>query len=991
MLKNSITKRLSLLLAINFIGVIPVQAIEFNSKSTNIENSSSSSQNKNVQTEEDKKIKELENQIKLLKEKKNQKIKQINSTNSNNKNNSMKPDNASDDEDLSEEDNKDKKTTDSEKYNKSRQEIIDEQTNNASKTKKMNTGNSSIDIEEIETKDQNKDVRTKPENIYPWLPSMENLFQGQTYQENQELKPFGYDLFNKDSSVLEANNLDAPVSNDYIIGAGDNLQINIWGGVNTSLDVTVDREGKIILPEVGTFVVSGRSFGSLKDQIRQKLSEIFNNVSVDVSLTKMRKLKVYVVGEAKNPGTYDITSANTLFNVLFMAGGPTKIGSLRNISIRRSNKVVKSIDLYDFILKGDKSADIKLENGDTVYFNLKGKTVGVQGLVMRPAIYELKNEKNLSQILSLAGGAVATSYLKNVQVKRVEANKEMVILNVDLSSKTKISNFAIRDNDMISISPILPVNNQTIYLNGHVFRPGSYQYKNKMKLSEVIKSYNDLLPEPYTEYAQIVRLQKPDLKPFTIMFNLADVISRKKDIELQPFDTIIIYSKWNFTRVPEITVQGEIFTPGSYKIVKGTRLVDIVSLSGGVTKDTYLDRVEIIRKDDSYGNKKTISASLRSALKGDLKNNIEIKDEDIIIFHNNKDITEDKSVTIAGQVTKPGSYPLGKAMRIKDLLNLGGNFTKSAYNREAELIRYTSDGSDVKFKTIVLNLQKAIAGDPNHNIVLQDMDRLLIKQVSNWSDIGMAIELKGQVKYPGMYAVSPTDRIDDVIKRAGGFLGDAYLKAAIYTRKSVMELQTQRLEKLIEDMDSNIITEETQLSIDSTTLKPEEIANRVNRLNSRRQLLEKLRLSKATGRMIIDLTDQNNFRTSENNVKISDGDVLTIPKRPDFVTVQGEVTNQTAIVFIPGKTLGYYLSQAGGLTPDGDNSRINLIKVDGRIVSNNGKWFYDMRNESIEPGDTILVPQNPEKTNYIELTRDIVDIAYKTAVAAGIFFVNRSN
>lgn len=949
MFRNSITKGLSLLLAINFIGTLPTYSADLNIKSTSIESSAKNSDDKDLENE--LKIKELEEQIKVLKLK-----------------NQSQP--------L-------KKDTIEVKKDSTIKTVGDIETDNKSK-KEVNTEIKEIKEEEAKIQSIGK------QNIYPWLPSITNIFNGQIITETQNLKPFGYDLFNNDSSVLEANNVDAPIGNDYIIGPGDNLQINIWGGVNTSLDVTVDRDGKIILPEVGTFAVSGRSFGSLKDQIRQKLGEIFNNVSVDVSLTKMRKLKIYVVGEAKNPGTYDITSANTLFNVLFMAGGPTNIGSLRNIGIRRNNKLIKTIDLYDFILKGDKSADIKLENGDTIYFNLKGKTVGVQGLVMRPAIYEIKNEKNLSQILSLAGGAVATSYLKNVQVRRVEANKEMVILNVDLSSKSKISTFPIKDNDMINIAPILPVNNQTIYLNGHVFRPGPYQYRSKMKLSDVIKSYNELLPEPYTEYAQIVRLQKPDLKPFTIMFNLGDIINRKKDIELQPFDTIIIYSKWDFTRVPEIAVQGEIFTPGSYKIVKGTRLIDIISSAGGITKDTYLDRVEIIRKDDTYGNKRTISVSLRNALKGDTKHNIEIKDEDTVIFHSNKDITEDKSVTIAGQITKPGSYPLGKSMRIKDLLNLGGNFTKSAFNREAELIRYTSDGADVKFKTIVINLQRAIAGDPAHNIVLQDLDRLLIKQVPNWSDIGMAIELKGQVKYPGVYAVSPNDRLEDVIKRAGGFLNDAYLRAAVYTRKSVMELQKERLEKLINDIDSSIIVEETQLSPErAKSMTPEEILVREKRLTYRKQLLDKLKTSQATGRMIIDLTDRENFKDSDNNVKITDGDILFIPKRPDFVSVQGEVYNQTAIVYKPGKTLGYYLTQAGGTTPDGDNSRINLVKADGRVVSNNGRWLYDIRNESVEPGDTILVPQVVEKTDYMELTRSLVDIAYKTSVAAGIFFLNR--
>lgn len=961
MFENSLKKGVSLFLTISVMSLsLPVYSADY--KDTSLKNSVSNDKSgKNdapseKDNDEEKKIKALEEQLLLLKTKKAQKADEVTSEGS-----------------TSKEDNKDKKKTTSniDTKDKTKKEIKEE-------------------IKEVQEEDKKvQEVGTT--NIYPWLPSMKNIFKGQTVQEVQVLKPFGYDIFNKDSSVLSTI-VDAPIGSDYIIGAGDEMQINIWGSVNTSLDVTVDREGKIVLPEVGTFSVSGRTFGNLKEQIRQKLSEIFNNVSVDVSLTKLRKLKVYVVGEAKNPGAYDITSTASLFNVLFMAGGPTDIGSLRNIGIIRNNKVIKNIDLYSFILKGDKSGDIKLQNGDTIYFNLKGKTVGVQGLVTRPAIYELKGEQKLTDILTLAGGSVATSYLKNIQVKRVESNKEMVTINVDLSSKTKISSFTVKDKDLVTIFPILQVDNQTIYLNGHVFRPGTYQYKNKMKLSDVIKSYDDLLPEPYTEYAQIVRLQKPDFKPVTIMFNLLDVLNHKKNIDLQPFDTIIVYSKWDFTRAPEIEVQGEIFKPGKYKIVKGMRLIDIVTMAGGITKNTYPDRIEFIRRDDAYGNKKNISVSLKEALKGDLKNNIEIKDEDVVIFHSNQEISQDKTVSIAGHVTKPGSFPLGKGMRIKDLLNLGGNFSKSAYTKEAELIRYSNDGNGVKFQTLNIDLQKALDGISSDNIVLQDLDRLLIKQVPNWTDIGMTIELKGQVKYPGVYAVSPEDRLYDVIQRAGGYLDNAYLRGAIFNRVSVLELQKQRLEKLIDDIEGSILLEETQLTPEKAkNMTENELLMRKERLEYRRKLLEKMRASSATGRMIIDLTDQNKFKTSDNNVKITPGDILVIPKRPDFVSVQGEVYNQTAIVYKPGKTLGYYLSQSGGLTPDGDFNRVHLIKANGIIIANENKWFYDIKNEPMEAGDTILVPQVVEKTDYLETVKSVVDIAYKTATVAGIFFLSVRN
>ncbi len=839
-------------------------------------------------------------------------------------------------------------------------------------------------IEKVEKKEEIKEIKNSTEgNIYPWLPSMTNIFKGQMAQGSQDLKPFGYELFNKDSSVFSPM-YDAPIGSDYIIGPGDNLQINIWGSVNTALDITVDRDGKIILPEVGTFIVGGRSFGSLKEQLKQKLNEIFNNVSVDVSLGKLRKIKVYVVGETLNPGAYDITSVTTLFNVIFMAGGPTAIGSLRNIDIIRNNRVIKKIDLYNFILRGDKSGDIKLENGDTVYFNLKGKTVGIQGLVNRPAIYELKNESKLTEILNLAGGTVPTSYLKNVQVKRVEANKEIILLNVDLTVKDKLTKFLVKDKDIINIFPILPVDKKTIYLNGHVFRPGTYEYSNKMKLSDIIKSYSELLPEPYTEYAQIIRLQEPDLKPVSIMFNLGDVLSKKTNVELKPFDTILIYSKWDFTRVPEIVIAGEVFKPGAYKIVKGARVMDALSFAGGVTKDTYLDRVEIIRKIDIYGNKINMSVSLKEVMKNNSQNNIELKDEDIIIVHSNKEIFQEKFVTIAGEVTKPSRYLLGKGMRISDLINLGGNLTKAAYTQDAELVRYIVDGKDIKFQVIKLDLQKVMKGDSSQNILLMDLDRLLIKQIPRWDEIGKTITLQGSVKYPGVYAVSPEDKLSDVIARAGGFLPEAYLKGAKFYRENIKEIQREQLHKLIADTEQIVLSENTE-DINSPTLSKEELVLREKKFAYRNQLLSNLKKTEVTGRLVLDITSLDKLRNSPSDVIIKPGDVLVIPKIPASISVQGEVYNQNALLYNEGKTVDYYLSNAGGPTPDADISRIHVVKANGRVISGEGKWFYDIKNLVLERGDSILVPQLTQKNDYIAVIKDLVDIAYKTSVAAGVF------
>ncbi|MFN8674593.1 MAG: SLBB domain-containing protein [Candidatus Sericytochromatia bacterium] len=829
-----------------------------------------------------------------------------------------------------------------------------------------------------------EDTETRVKNIYPWLPSMNNLFKGQVIQKNQDIKPFGYEIFNQDSSVFSPNE-SAVVSDSYIIGYGDSLQVTLWGAVSTTLDLTVNKDGKITLPEVGTFVVSGKTLGALKEQIKQKMNEVFNNISADVSVSKLRTFKVYVMGEAKRPGAYEINSTTTLFNVLFMAGGPSAIGSLRNIEVIRGNKLIKRVDLYDFIMKGNKSADIKLENNDTINFSIKGSTVSVQGLVNRPAIYEIKNEKTLNDIINVAGGTVAASYLKNIQIKRFEDNKEQVLINLDLTDKAKVKKFLLKDQDSINIFAVLPIDKKTIYLSGHVYRPGAYEYKDKMKISDVLKSYNEILPEPYTQYAQVVRLQQPDLKPLTIMFNLDDVIKGNKDFSLQPFDTIMVYSRWELTRVPEAEVIGEIFKAGKYSIVKGMRVIDLISLAGGVTKDTYLDRVEIIRRDDIYNNKKTISINLKDIFNGNTKDNIEIKDEDVIIFHSNRDINQDKFVYIEGEVTKGGKYPLGKGMRVKDLINLSGNLTKAAFIDSAEIVRYYLDGKDVKFKTLNINIELALKDDPKNNVLLEDMDRVSIKQIPKWKEIGSSITISGQVKYPGIYTIYPGEKLYDVIERAGGYLDDAYLKGAVFYRESVKALQMEKINKMISDLEQSIYLDGVnQASETNKEIKAEKILAQEQKQQYREKLLDKLKQAKVSGRLVIELDELSKFKNSYSNISLNAGDVLNIPKKVDFISVQGEVYNQTAILYKSGKTLSYYLNSAGGVTSDGDESRIHIVKTDGKVISGQGKWFYNIKDEILEPGDSILVPQQFEKSDVFEIVKSSVDIAYKTAVSAGI-------
>src|SRR5205085_1935265 len=278
------------------------------------------------------------------------------------------------------------------------------------------------------------------------------------------------------------------------------LAINLWGGVSQRMVRSVDREGRITLPEAGPLLVSGRTLGEVQESVQQVLRTQYRDVSADVSLSRLRTIRVYVVGEVAEPGAYDISSLSTPLNALFAAGGITQRGSLRNLKHYRGKQLVEEVDAYDLLLHGVGSELKRLENGDSLLVPPMGGQVTVSGMVRRPAVYELHGENTLTDVLDLAGGILPAAALQHIEVQRLEAHEKRTMLTLDLSPNgnpdavtTQLSTFKIQEGDQIHIFPIAPYNEKAIYLQGHVLRPGRCSYHDGMKLTDILSSYNDLL------------------------------------------------------------------------------------------------------------------------------------------------------------------------------------------------------------------------------------------------------------------------------------------------------------------------------------------------------------------------------------------------------------------------------------------------------------------------------------------------------------------
>ena len=453
-----------------------------------------------------------------------------------------------------------------------------------------------------EMSELSKEVSATPKEHKDLLSSVERSFSEEKIPQviPRELKQFGYDFFlSKPSSFAPV--ADVPVGPDYVIGPGDSFTVTLWGRIEANFAVEVDRNGEISIPKVGVMKVWGLTFSQLQKALMGEISKYYKEFQMNVAMNRLRTIQVFVVGEASSPGNYVLSSLATVYHALIAAGGPSKTGSMRDVQLLRNGKVVESIDLYDFFLRGDRSKDVRLQSGDTIFIPVIGPTVGISGSVKRPAIYEIKGTVLLKDFVEMAGGVTFQGYLQRVQVERVEAHQKKVATDFNLSPEGKDQPqplaTLLRDGDFIKIFPIYDQAENVVFLEGHVKRPGSFELKAGMKVSDLIPSYDALLPEPYLEHAEIQRLIPPDRRPETVSLNLGKMLQgdARHNLLLQNQDRVIVFAKANFKETPQVSISGEVSSPGKYRLVEKMRVRDLVFQAGNLKRSAYLQEAEITR------------------------------------------------------------------------------------------------------------------------------------------------------------------------------------------------------------------------------------------------------------------------------------------------------------------------------------------------------------------------------------------------------------
>jgi protein involved in polysaccharide export with SLBB domain len=528
---------------------------------------------------------------------------------------------------------------------------------------------------------------------YGNLPSLQNLYK-QVPSGGAGLQRFGSDAFLLGTGNTNELPMDLPVGPDYVLGPGDSLVINMWGGQSSRLNRIVDRQGQIELPEAGTLMVSDMTIAEAQTAIQQALSKQFQNEHVELSLGRLRSVRVYVVGDVQRPGAYDVSSMSTPLSALYAAGGPTSRGSLRILRQYRGTQLVREVDLYDFLLKGVRSSVDRLLPGDTLLVPPVGPQITVEGKVHRPAIYELNGEKTLNQVLDLAGGVLNTASLNQINLGRIVANQHRTMLSLQLPNNPaetaqKLSDFQVQDGDDVVISQILPYNQSAVYLEGHVYRPGVYPYKDRMTITDLLRSYQDVLPEP-SDHAELVRLLPPDFRPETITFNLHDALMGNDSFNLEPFDLIHVYGRYEVDP-PNVSIEGEVLRPGSYPMSQGMTVAGLVRMAGGFKRSAYREEAGLSSYVVQNGQRVMVKHStvgVEKALDGDKSADVALQPGDVVSIRQLAGWQDIGSMmTISGEIEHPGSYAIEPGERLSSVLKRAGGFREDAYPAAAVLQR----------------------------------------------------------------------------------------------------------------------------------------------------------------------------------------------------------------------------------------------------------------------------------------------------------------
>lgn len=723
---------------------------------------------------------------------------------------------------------------------------------------------------------------------------------------------FGADLF-FDSSTSFAPIDRTPVTPDYVVGPGDQLLVRIWGQVNLDAHVTVDRAGDIYIPQAGNIPVAGLHFEQLDGYLKSQLGRVFRNFDLSVNMGQLRSIQIYVVGDARRPGSYTLSSLSTLVNALFSSGGPSEQGSMRRIQLKRGGKIVTTFDLYDLLINGDKSHDAPLLPGDVIYIPPVGPQVAVAGSVHVPAIYELKGTETAGQVIAMAGGLSTLASRQGAQLDRTNHQGTRETVQVDLDAAGLQT--PMRDGDILRVPAMVQRFQDTVTLRGNVANPGRYRWFPGMHILDLIPDEASVETRGYWQ--------------------------RRIALGLPALEYTPLFSAYHAT-LPNPTTQ---------------------AVEVNAAPKTYSTGTPLAASESQSASQPAASTAQKAAAQS--SSAPPATDNQTARYQENAS-GEQLQYYPPGERFSQNQFPIrNEILRTAPTID----WSYAAIERTNP---HTLAPSIIPFSlgqaVLDHNMSQNPALEPGDVVTVFSTADIHVPQ----SQQVKFVSIQGEVVHAGIYSVGPHETLRDVVRRAGGLTPHAYLYGSEFLRQSTQRIQQARLEQYVNSLEKDIQLASANAA--GSLVNPIGAAALGTSLQSQHELIASLRQLRATGRIVLNLTPYSHGIDALPDLTLQDGDRFIVPVTPVTVNVVGAVYDENSFLYRRGDHVGDYLRISGGGTRNADKRHEFVIRADGSVISKQtagsslfGRGF---KSKLSYPGDTVVVPDNVTKTT---LLRNLTD------------------
>ncbi|EOX4840921.1 MULTISPECIES: SLBB domain-containing protein [Vibrio] len=803
--------------------------------------------------------------------------------------------------------------------------------------------------------------------------------------EQEEIKRFGLDLFAGSPSTF-APISDVPVPANYTVGAGDEIIVQLFGKDNETHRLRVNRAGTINFPSLGPVNVAGMHFSDVRDSLTQRVKEQMIGVRSDISLGELRTMQVFVMGDAYKPGAYTVSALTTISQAIYYSGGFGESGALRDIQLKRDGKIIRKLDMYDLLLKGDASNDVRLLPDDVVLIGSVKDTVSIEGEINRPAIYEVKAGETYQQLIQMAGGFTANAHVEQLEIKRYASHDAREALTLDFN-KTQDRKSKVKNGDAIKILKKSEELTRYVQIEGDVRHPGYVEWRNGLRVADLFKSVDSAFNSTAdVNYAVVVREINPQRDIEVFQLSLANAIlspGSQDNLQLQSRDRILVFNRFNNEDLDTFATQE--------------------SVSKAKTLEQAQEQAELEQQKEQEVMSSSVAVS--HSVNGTLNNQSTTEQaKPAKIIFRGKEITEEdfeklkqntrrtllapvllqlqqqsrlglapQIAEVFGEVKHPGRYPITPRMTVSTLIEAAGGLTYNAFTINAELARTAINSADERAYIDVerIDLRKAIQGSASDDAIIVGRDRLNILEKPNVK-LQSTVTLQGEVRFPGTYTVRQGETLSELLDRAGGLTEFAHPQGAIFTREALRLQEQKLLNQYAADMRKETAkkTFRADSNIGSVISDPEKTL----------AFVEEASRSKALGRMVVQL---NRILKGERSADfmLEDGDFLFVPTFRNTVSIMGEV--QVPITYLLDNKLDVddYLNKAGGAKKQADEDRIFVVRADGSVYKPSSGYWFGNNKEGLKAGDTIVVPIDTDYRDALSTWTAATQILYQTGVA----------